>query len=203
LDHAYREEPAKPISGSSNSSPRSSAWSVCAMTLRWLRRAVAPITLAVASPGGDRKQAQDVADPEVLNRQVEQLYQVSMYFEATEIAKQALTLAERKFGPEHPVVAKALNNLATLYFVQGRDADAEPLFNSALVILKKALGPAHPAVAAAHNYLAELRIEQGEWARAATYLRSPETASSPAITAVSPPALVRRPAPPVANGISP
>ena len=158
------------------------------MTLRWLRRVVAPIALTAASPADDRKQAQGAADPEALNRQVEQLYQVSMYFEATEIAKQALAVAERKFGPEHPVVAKALNNLATLYFVQGRDTDAEPLFNSALAILKKAFGPAHPAVAAAHSYVAELRIEQGEWARAATYLRrSPETEPKPAGTADPPP----------------
>jgi hypothetical protein len=166
------------------------------MTLRWLRRAVAPIVLAVASPGDGRTKAQDTADPEALSRQVEQLYQVGMYFEATEIAKGALAVAVRKFGPEHPVVAKALINLATLYFVLGRNADAKPLFNGAFAILKKALGPAHPAVAAAHRYLVELRIEQREWARAAVYLRrSPETAS-PAATADPPPALVRRPAPP-------
>ena len=127
---------------------------------------------------------------------MEQLYQVSMYFEATEIAKQALAAAEKKFGPEHPVVAKALNNLAKLYFVQGRDADAEPLFNRALAILKKALGPAHPAVAAAHSYLAELRIEQREWARAAVYLRRSPDAPSPVGTADPPPALVRTPVPP-------
>jgi tetratricopeptide (TPR) repeat protein len=153
------------------------------MTLRRLRRVKAPIESSAASPGADRTQAQDVADPNALNRQVEQLYQVGMYFEASEIAKQALAIAERKFGPEHPVVAKALNNLATLYFVQGRDSDAEPLFNGALAILKKALGPDHPAAAAAAHNLAELRIEQGELARAAVYLRqSPETASSPAST---------------------
>ena len=125
------------------------------MALRWLRRAVAPM-LSVASPGDDRTKAQDAADPEALNRQVEQLYQVSMYFEATEIAKQALAAAERKFGPEHPVVAKVLNNLATLYFVQGRDADAEPLFKCALAILQKALGPNLADVATTRNYLAGL-----------------------------------------------
>jgi tetratricopeptide (TPR) repeat protein len=174
------------------------------MTLRWLRRVKAPIASSAASLGEDPTQAQDAADPEALNRQVEQLYQVSMYFEATEIAKQALAIAEKKFGPEHPVVAKVLNNLATLYFVQGRDTDAEPLFNGALAILKKALGPDHPAVAAMHSYLAELRFEQGGLARAAVYLRqSPETASSPASTTDRLPALVRRPAPPVTNGISP
>ena len=174
------------------------------MTLLWFRRVKAPIALSAASPGEDRTQAQDAADPEALNRQVEQLYQVSMYFEATEIAKQALAIAERKFGPEHPVVAKVLNNLATLYFVQGRDTDAEPLFNGALAILKKAFGPGHPTTAAMHSYVAELRTKQGELARAAVYLRqNPETASSPAPTTDHPPALVRRAAPWVTNGTSP
>jgi tetratricopeptide (TPR) repeat protein len=148
------------------------------MALRWLGRAVGPIALSVAFPVDDRTKAQAAPDPEALNRQVEQLYQLSMYFEATEIAKQALVVAKRKFGREHPVVAKALKNLATLYFVQGRDADAEPLFNDALAILKKTLGADHPEVVAGHTYLAELRIEQREWARAAVYLRrSPVTAS--------------------------
>ena len=71
-----------------------------------------------------------------------------------------MVLAERKFGSDHPAVAKALNNLATLYFVQGRDADAEPLFKYALIVLKRALGPDHLDVVAARNYLAGLQIER-------------------------------------------
>jgi tetratricopeptide (TPR) repeat protein len=137
------------------------------MTLRWLRRVKAPIASSAASPGDDRTQAQDTADPNTLKAQVEQLHLAGKYVEATELAKEALDLAG-------PVVAKALNNLATLYFVQGRDVDAEPLFKHALTVLNKALGPDHPAVAAAHCHLSELRIEQDEQARAAAYLqRSP------------------------------
>jgi tetratricopeptide (TPR) repeat protein len=98
------------------------------MKLRWLRRAAAPNALSIDSPGDDRPRAQGTNDPDALTRQVEQLYEASRYVEATEIAKVALA-------------AKALNNLAMLYFVQGRDADAEPLFKCALAILNKALGP--------------------------------------------------------------
>ena len=54
------------------------------------------------------------------------------------------------------LAAQALNNLATLYFVQGRDSDAEPLFKCALVILEKALGPNHADVAMTRSYLAGL-----------------------------------------------
>jgi len=144
------------------------------MTLRWLRRVKAPIASSASSPGDDRSQAQATADPNTLNLQVEQLHLAGKYVEATELAKEALALAG-------PAVAKALNDLATLYFVQGRDVDAEPLFKRALAVLNKALGPDHPAVAAARCHLSELRIEQDEQARAAGYLqRSRVTASSPA-----------------------
>ncbi len=44
--------------------------------------------------------------------------------------------------PEHPDVAQSLNNLAELYRVQGRYAEAEPLYQRALAIREKALGMA-------------------------------------------------------------
>ena len=34
---------------------------------------------------------------------------------------------EKALGPDHPDVARSLNNLAVLYYEQGRYADAEPL----------------------------------------------------------------------------
>jgi hypothetical protein len=42
-------------------------------------------------------------------------------------------------GPDHPVVADSLNNLANLYEDQARYADAEPLFKQSLAIREKAL----------------------------------------------------------------
>jgi hypothetical protein len=98
------------------------------MILRWLRRAAVPNALAIVSPGDDRPQAQGINHPEALTCQVEQLYEANRHVETTEIAKVALA-------------ANALNNLAMLYFVQGRDADAEPLFKCALAILNRILGP--------------------------------------------------------------
>jgi tetratricopeptide (TPR) repeat protein len=44
-------------------------------------------------------------------------------------------------------VAKSLNNLAELYRVQGKYAEAEPLCKRSLAMLEKALGPNHPDVA--------------------------------------------------------
>jgi hypothetical protein len=98
------------------------------MILQWLRRAAAPNALSLVSPVDDPPPAQGTNDPDALTRQVGQLYEANSDVEATEIAKVALA-------------ANALNNLAMLYFLQGRDADAEPLFKCALAILDKALGP--------------------------------------------------------------
>ncbi len=52
----------------------------------------------------------------------------------------------------------SLNNLAQLYHAQGKDAEAEPLYQRSLAIREKALGPEHPDVATSlENYAAILR----------------------------------------------
>jgi tetratricopeptide (TPR) repeat protein len=64
-------------------------------------------------------------------------------------------------------VATSLNNLADLYRVQGKHAEAEPLFQRALAIQEKALGPDHPDVAKVlGNYARLLReMKRGAAAR--------------------------------------
>ncbi len=57
-------------------------------------------------------------------------------------------------GPDHPDVARSLNNLADLYERQGRYAEAEPLFERALAIRERAVGPDHPDTATSTNNLA-------------------------------------------------
>ncbi len=52
----------------------------------------------------------------------------------------------------------SLNNLVQLYHAQGKDAEAEPLYQRSLAIREKALGPEHPDVATSlENYAAILR----------------------------------------------
>jgi hypothetical protein len=63
---------------------------------------------------------------------------------------------EKAFGPDYPGVAKALNNLASLYEALGKYSEAEPLYKRSLAIMEKALGPNHPDVATTLNYLAGL-----------------------------------------------
>ncbi len=47
----------------------------------------------------------------------------------------------------------AANNLGELYRLQGRYAEAEPLYKRALAIKEKVLGPEHPEVATSLNNL--------------------------------------------------
>jgi tetratricopeptide (TPR) repeat protein len=62
---------------------------------------------------------------------------------------------EKALGPDHPDVAKPLNNLAELNSVQGKYAEAEPLYKRSLAIWEKALGPDHPNVATVCENMAE------------------------------------------------
>jgi hypothetical protein len=64
-------------------------------------------------------------------------------------------------GLEHPSVALGLTDLAELYSLQGRYAEAEPLYKQALAIRKKALPPDHPDVAQSRKNLADLDSAQG------------------------------------------
>ncbi|MFN8950699.1 MAG: tetratricopeptide repeat protein, partial [Aphanizomenon sp.] len=62
--------------------------------------------------------------------------------------------------------ALSLNNLARLYYFQGRYNDAEPLFLQSLDILKLQLGNDHPDVAQSLNNLAQLYFSQENYLEA-------------------------------------
>ncbi|MDZ8224364.1 tetratricopeptide repeat protein, partial [Nostoc sp. ChiVER01] len=79
---------------------------------------------------------------------------------------QALTMRKRLLGDEHPSVASSLNDLAALYYSQGRYTDAEPLLIQALAMRKRLLGDEHPSVASSLNNLAALYYSQGRYSDA-------------------------------------
>jgi tetratricopeptide (TPR) repeat protein len=127
-----------------------------------------------------------------LSTKVVKLYHQGRYSEAAEVAEEALAVAEKTFGPGHPLVATSLNNLGELYRLQGSYTEAEALYmvatslnnlgelyrlqgsyteaealyKRALKIREKALGPDHPHVAASLNNLAVLYKAQGKYAEA-------------------------------------
>ncbi len=111
-------------------------------------------------------EARGIDDLDALNKQVESLYAQGKYAEATEIAKRALALTERKFGPDDTSLATSCDDLAELYRAQGRYAEAEPFYKRALSIREKALGPDHPNVAQSLNNLGFLYYSQGRYPEA-------------------------------------
>jgi len=84
------------------------------------------------------------------------LYGRARFQEAEPLYRRAIAIDEKAYGPDHPEVATALNNLALLLKTTNRLAEAEPLYHRALAIDEKALGPDHPNVAIRLNNLAEL-----------------------------------------------
>ena len=73
--------------------------------------------------------------------------------------------------PNHPSVAKSLNNLANLNNIQGRYKEAEPLFRRALPILEKSLGATHPNVGTLVNNLGALYNAQGKYSESEPLLK--------------------------------
>jgi Tfp pilus assembly protein PilF len=96
----------------------------------------------------------------------DELRKAGKYSEAIPLAQRVLVAREGQFGPDHPLVATALNELGVLYRYQGRYAEAQPLFQRSLAIQEKVLGRDHPNVATALNNLAGLYSNQARYADA-------------------------------------
>ncbi|WP_417913250.1 tetratricopeptide repeat protein [Candidatus Electronema sp. TJ] len=96
------------------------------------------------------------------------------YQRAEEWLEHLLAIREQE-GKEDEALALALNDLAVVYYSQGRYEEAEPLYKRSLEIWEKALGKEHPHVAATLNNLAELYRTQGRYEEAVPlYKRSLE-----------------------------
>ena len=61
---------------------------------------------------------------------------------------------------------RGLNNLAALYYVQGKYQEAESLYQRALEIRERILGPEHPDTACSLNNLAALYDVQDKYQEA-------------------------------------
>jgi tetratricopeptide (TPR) repeat protein len=106
------------------------------------------------------------SESEELTKTVVQLYAAGQYRSAIPLAERALDIQEKALGPEHPDVATALNNLASLYRYDGQLALAESLYRRALDIDERALGPDHAQVARDLSNLASLYDSEGRFADA-------------------------------------
>jgi len=69
------------------------------------------------------------------------------YAEALPVFERALRIEETTLGPDHPDIATALNNLATLNYYLGANDTAESFYIRALEIYETSYGKDHPFVA--------------------------------------------------------
>lgn len=104
-----------------------------------------------------------------LNDEVVVLYQQRKFSEAVKVAEEALKVAEKTFGLEHPNVATSLNNLGLIYQAQGKYEKAEPLYIRALEIDEKEFGKDHPDIAIDLNNLGLLCYFQGRYYEAKAF----------------------------------
>jgi tetratricopeptide (TPR) repeat protein len=74
-------------------------------------------------------------------------------------------------GPDHPTVALALADQASLASIQGEPGVARDLLRQALASLEPVLGPEHPTIARVVSDLGEALMGVGEAAEAETYLQ--------------------------------
>ena len=79
--------------------------------------------------------------------------------------QRALQIREQTLGPEHPNVAASLENLAEVYWAQGKYVEAEPFAQHVLQLWEQAQGPDYH-VAEALRILANVFREQGKYAEA-------------------------------------
>ena len=101
-----------------------------------------------------------------LNGEVIRLHQQGRYAEAIPSAEKVLAIYEKALGPEHPLTAQSLSNLALLYNNMGAYDKVEPLVRRSLAIREKALGPDHPDTANSLNNLALLYDTMGAYDKA-------------------------------------
>ena len=89
------------------------------------------------------------------------------FMKAESLHQQALAISEQTFGPENPLMATSLNNLATLYAAQGKYRQAKSSYQRALAIWQSVKGPRTPheiriLTNLAGLYIGEGKLEQAE-----------------------------------------
>ena len=88
------------------------------------------------------------------------------YSEAAYSGQEALKVVEKKFGPNHPKVSKALSNLANIYVAQGEYLKADQHCQRCIKINEKIFGKDHLKVAEALTCLSSVYQAQGKYEEA-------------------------------------
>jgi serine/threonine-protein kinase len=121
-------------------------------------RTLGPTLLAAA--GDDRARRMWLSAEGLL------LLETGKLAEAKAAQEQALSIAEKVYGPDHPIVAKTLNALAVVLQRMGDYPSAIAAHERALAIREKAFGPHHPNVAESLINLGAAWDDSGDGAHA-------------------------------------
>ena len=96
---------------------------------------------------------------------------MTRYDDALADHRKALELDIAEYGPDHPVVAGVMSNIANALMMHVGYDEADTLLHRALAIGEKSLGTDHPQVATYLNNLVNLYRRQDKWAEALPYAR--------------------------------
>lgn len=114
-----------------------------------------------------------ISAPETTEQALSTMHKISLLYlmqgraeQALAIDEQALKLAERNLGPEHPSLIRCLNELCTLRYQQGEIEHSESLMERALAIAENAYGPDSPERIRLLHTLGYLYRDQGRIADA-------------------------------------
>ncbi|HYL98223.1 MAG TPA: CHAT domain-containing tetratricopeptide repeat protein, partial [Blastocatellia bacterium] len=83
--------------------------------------------------------------------------------EALPLSERCLDIYTRELGPDHYLVANAIENLASLYSAIGDTDKAEHLITQAIALYEKIGGTNHPAVARSLNVLGLVLLKKGNY----------------------------------------
>jgi tetratricopeptide (TPR) repeat protein len=132
---------------------------------RWLPHAL------VCATWIECKQVTSLEAAHLLNHAGYYLHDHTRYREAEPLLKRALAIYEQQQGPDHPNMARGLNNLAEFYRSQGKYGQAEELLKQAISIYEQQLETNHPDIAASINNLASIYEVQREYKQAEPLLK--------------------------------
>jgi eukaryotic-like serine/threonine-protein kinase len=86
--------------------------------------------------------------------------------EATKQLERALDLRRHVLGPEHPDTLSSMSNLAAVYDLARKHAQAEALDSQSLAIQRRVLGPEHADTLKSMSNLAYVYFDEGKYAQA-------------------------------------
>jgi tetratricopeptide (TPR) repeat protein len=105
-------------------------------------------------------------DLTALNNQGLLFYYQEQYPQAENCFLEAWRQLRRREGPEHPDNGDKINNLANLYFKQGRVDDALSLHRQCIDLWQGGLGGNNPRTASSHNNLGYILLMKGDFSSA-------------------------------------